>query len=203
MNTKVISGQILLALMLAALLATGCTLGEKKKEEKNEQKSVSQEKINEDNLGEENTEELEENKNENSKNKAKESENIAENNENEVVNETAWKLVSGDPSDTCSSPTYKGEAQIRGFYVYDYSYVEKEWLLQILPEDANKIPVNQVYSDKNYSEWIKKPQFALGGVTPELEKELKSASKDNPKTITVKGFKAYCEGVPQLSINGF
>lgn len=82
------------------------------------------------------------------------------------------------------------------------SYVEKEWLLQVAEEDAKKIPVEEVYGEKSYGEWIKKPQFLLGGVTPELENELKNASPENPIEVTVKGFKAYCEGAPQLSISG-
>ena len=36
MNKKINSGRIVLALMLIALLAAGCTIGEKKEEQKND-----------------------------------------------------------------------------------------------------------------------------------------------------------------------
>lgn len=113
-----------------------------------------------------------------------------------------WKLVSGDPSDTCSAPTYEGEVEVSGWYVYDYSYVEKTWLLQIVDEDVGKIPIKEVYGEESYNYWVEKPQF-LFDATAEQEAELKEASEESPMKVTVKAFRAYCEGAPQLSQTGF
>ena len=204
MNKKINSGRIVLALMLIVLLAAGCTIGEKKEEQKNENNTVQGENIENDNgkVGEiKDGEEAVENEAED--NNEEEENNMEANEVEETSKVSEWKLISGNPNDTCSSPTYSGEAEVRGFYVYDVSYVDKEWLLQILPEDATKVPVNKVYDDISYANWLVKPQFSLNGATPELVEELKSATKDNPKTITIKGFKAYCEGVPQVSLSEF
>lgn len=207
-------GQLLLALSLVFLLAAGCTLKKEIKTEENEDQEtiIDEEDIDENEIDEEMVEEMvEEMDSEDEEGIDFEEEAIddeEEENKEETKNNTdnieemEWKLVSGDPSDTCSSPTYSGEAKLNGWYVFDYSYVEKEWLLQVAEEDAKKIPVEEVYGEKSYGEWIKKPQFLLGGVTPELENELKNASPENPIEVTVKGFKAYCEGAPQLSISG-
>ncbi|MFH2104662.1 MAG: hypothetical protein ABII72_00290 [Parcubacteria group bacterium] len=113
-----------------------------------------------------------------------------------------WKLVSGDPSDTCSAPTYEGEVEVNGWYVYDYSYVEKTWLLQIIDEDVSKIPVKEVYGEESYNQWVEKPQFLFDATAEQVE-ELKQASKDKPMKVTIKAFRAYCEGAPQLSQSGF
>lgn len=200
MKKKFFQARYLLALMLVLLLAAGCTLGGEKKKEEDKEKDAVQEKNIEDKK-DNGTADINETKEEdvNENDEADETEDKT----TKADKTSDWKLISGDINDTCSSPTYSGEAQISGWYVYDYSYVEKEWLLQISAEDTDKIPVAEVYGEKSYSEWIKKPQFVLDGVTPELEKELKNASSEKPKTITVKGFKAYCEGAPQLSLNGF
>jgi len=113
-----------------------------------------------------------------------------------------WKLVSGDPSDTCSAPTYEGETTVRGWYVYDYSYVDKTWLLQVLEADVDKIPIKEVYGEESYAQWVEKPQFLFDATTEQVE-DLKKASQDNPIEVSVKAFRAYCEGAPQLSQSGF
>ena len=115
-----------------------------------------------------------------------------------------WKLVSGDPSDTCSSPTYEASeaVEISGWYVYDYSYVDKEWLLQIIAADVSKIPIEEVYGVEGAKQWAKKPQFLID-IAPTQAAEFKKASKDDPEKVKVKGFRAYCEGAPQLSVSGF
>ncbi|MBU1177999.1 hypothetical protein KJ903_02165 [Patescibacteria group bacterium] len=113
-----------------------------------------------------------------------------------------WKLVSGDPSDTCSAPTYEGEVEVSGWYVYDYSYVEKTWLLQIIDEDVSKIPIKEVYGEESYNQWVEKPQFLFDATAEQVE-ELKKASEDKPVKVTIKAFRAYCEGAPQLSQTGF
>jgi hypothetical protein len=115
----------------------------------------------------------------------------------EKVNSEGWKLISGNALDNCSKPTYSGESTIHGWYEWDYVYVEKDWVLKIAAVDQQKLPV--YYYDENG-----KAQYAEGArlvdVTPELIKKLKAASKNNPVELTVKGFSAYCEGAPSVSI---
>jgi hypothetical protein len=111
-----------------------------------------------------------------------------------------WKLISGVPEDTCMTPTYEGEAIIRGWYEWDYSYVEKEWVLKILPQDAPKLPAEDAYGAESYGHFSKDPVLRLIDADPQLARKLKAASKDNPVELTVKGFSAYCEGAPSVSL---
>ena len=120
-----------------------------------------------------------------------------------------WRLVSGDPADTCAMPTYQGEATLYGWYVYDYYYVEQDWLLEVAEEELNKVPLAEIVCGdgedcltfiKN-SEYFK-PQFLMIGLSEEEEMALKNASSEHPPPVTVRGFRFYCEGLPQLSVNG-
>ena len=108
-----------------------------------------------------------------------------------------WKLISGDPLDNCSSPTYEGKAVIHGWYEWDYIYVEKGWVLKISSDDQNKLPV--YYYDEN-----KQSHYSDGAILAdadsELLKQLKSASKAKPVELTVEGFSTYCEGLPSVSL---
>lgn len=113
-----------------------------------------------------------------------------------------WTLVSGDPNDACTRPTYNGETELQGWYVYDYNYVEKDWLFQVTPDDVDNIPIATILGD-TFDNWAEKPHYNLDNVTPELEAELKAATEKNPKTITVKGFSVYCEGAPVLNLNSY
>lgn len=114
-----------------------------------------------------------------------------------------WRLISGDPKDTCTTPTYNGEAKIHGWYVYETSYVEKEWLLRIADDDVDKTPVKSVYSEADYNSYKTNPVARISDVTPETVTKLKNASRSNPAEITIKGFRAYCEGSPYVSLNGY
>ncbi|HLN18729.1 MAG TPA: hypothetical protein VK255_01000, partial [Patescibacteria group bacterium] len=58
-----------------------------------------------------------------------------------------WELTSGNQIDTCSNPTFKGEATVHGWYSWDYVYVEKDWVLNISPDDAKKLPVKEILGD--------------------------------------------------------
>lgn len=118
---------------------------------------------------------------------------------------TGWQLVSGNAEDTCSTPIYKGEAKIKGWYVWDYNYVEKTWMLEIAEEDIDKLPIKEAYGEETFALWKKNANyiFRLTDAETQLERKLKSASKTKPIEITVRGFKAYCEGAPLVSINGF
>lgn len=108
-----------------------------------------------------------------------------------------WKLISGDPLDNCSSPTYEGKVVIHSWYEWDYIYVEKGWVLKISEDDQNKLPV--YYYDEN-----NQPHYSDGAILadadPKLLKQLKSASKTKPVELTVEGFSTYCEGLPSVSL---
>jgi hypothetical protein len=111
-----------------------------------------------------------------------------------------WKLISGSPEDSCSTPTYEGEATIHGWYEWDYSYVEKEWVLKILPADAEKIPAKDAYGEESYGHFSTDPVLRLVDADAQLTKKLKAASKTKPVALTVRGFSAYCEGAPNVSL---
>jgi hypothetical protein len=111
-----------------------------------------------------------------------------------------WKLISGSPGDSCSTPTYEGEATIHGWYEWDYSYVEKEWVLKIFPADAEKLPAKNAYGEESYSHFSKSPVLRLADADAQLVRKLKAASKTKPVPLTVKGFSAYCEGAPNVSV---
>jgi len=187
---KLYLGQFLLAGLLVFLLAAGCTMNKEKTAEEENQESTSQENTNENESENEATEEETE-------------DTTSDEAEEKTETKVEWKLVSGDPLDTCSSPTYTGEAEINGWYVYETNYVDKEWLFQISDEDVDKLPVEELYGDQGYTEWLKKPLLQLTGASEELENELKSASVENPVTITIKGYRVYCEGNPQIGLEEF
>jgi hypothetical protein len=102
---------------------------------------------------------------------------------------SGWKLVSGDPNQDCGSPTYSGSVQVRGRLVWDYFYVEREWMFEVVPEDQQKI-FKSGYRGK----------FQLLNSPTDLQKQLASATLDRPVKITVKGLAYYCEGAPGVSV---
>ncbi|MFZ2226073.1 MAG: hypothetical protein WA064_02695 [Candidatus Moraniibacteriota bacterium] len=111
--------------------------------------------------------------------------------------ETAdWKLVSGNPKQDCSQLQYSGNVKVHGWYVWDTGYVEKEWMLKIADSDTGKFPKVFLNADVHTIN----SKVRLRDASPELEKELKSATKDNPKEITLKGYYLYCEGSPSVSV---
>jgi len=112
-----------------------------------------------------------------------------------------WELVGGNPTDTCSSPTYNGKATVHGWYEWDYVYVEKSWVLRISPEDAKKLPIKEILGGTAfYEEIIKKPAFVLTDAPAKLQAELKQASPENPVELKLQGFRMYCEGAPMVSL---
>ncbi|MFA6048211.1 MAG: hypothetical protein WCV59_04725 [Parcubacteria group bacterium] len=113
-----------------------------------------------------------------------------------------WELVSGNPTDTCSGPTYQGEATVHGWYEWDYVYVEKNWTLVITKEDAKKLPIKEILGGTvYYDEIMKDPTFVLADAPVKLQEQLKQASPENPIELKLHGFKMYCEGAPTVSLN--
>ncbi len=106
-----------------------------------------------------------------------------------------WKLVSGNPLDNCSSPVYEGEVKLKGYYVFDYFYVEKEWLFRPIEEDLKKIWLNPA----EQRDFLK--NFKIIDISEEEEERLKKATKKNPAEITIRGLNLYCEGGGVVSIN--
>jgi hypothetical protein len=109
--------------------------------------------------------------------------------ENPEKEKEEWKLVSGDLKNTCTNPTYEGKTTIKGWYVYETGYIEKQWLLRIADEDMDKLP--SIFTSKTVS---------LMDATPEQEEALKKATEDNPVEITIRNISQYCEGGPTVSI---
>lgn len=110
--------------------------------------------------------------------------------------EVEWRLVSGDPKDTCSTPTFTGEKTIRGYYSFEENYVEKEWLFVLVEEDIKKLPLQDVSEE---FDWFNR-RVVLSGASSDLETQLRNASKDNPVEITIDEYSAYCEGQPSVSL---
>ncbi|MEK7523407.1 MAG: hypothetical protein AAB588_00060 [Patescibacteria group bacterium] len=111
-----------------------------------------------------------------------------------------WKLVSGDVEDTCSKPTFAGEATVRGWYVWEAAYVEgtETWMLKVIAEDVKELPLQNLVS--TYPEFNK--TLRVVDVPADLEAKLKKASEKNPVAVTLKGYSAYCEGAPIASLKG-
>lgn len=113
-----------------------------------------------------------------------------------------WELTVGNPEDSCSSPTYLGEAIVGGWLTWDYVYVEKDWVLNISQEDAKKLPIKELLGGtESYDQFMKKPVFILTDGSKTLIEQLKQASPENPVKLTIKGFKMYCEGAPMVSLS--
>lgn len=112
-----------------------------------------------------------------------------------VVN-PQWKLISGDPNDTCTRVISEGEAKIHGWYVWDNFYVEKEWMLYIADEDLERMPFYE--KGKDYSGYQHKVK--LLGADKKLEDKLKKADKDHPQELTIRGYFLYCEGTAIASV---
>ena len=107
---------------------------------------------------------------------------------NVISNEipSSWKLVAGNPDESCSGVKYSGNVKIRGWYEWRSQYVTKNWMFRVDNQDLSKlIP----HLGKTY---------ILENVTSELEEKLKNANSENPRTLTVKGIQYYCEGAPTL-----
>ena len=113
-----------------------------------------------------------------------------------------WELTAGNPADTCSGPTYAGEATVHGWFDWNYVYVEKSWVLNISKEDAEKLPIKEILGGTvYYDEFMKSPALVLSDAPQKLQEELKQASPENPIELKIRGFRMYCEGAPTVSLN--
>jgi hypothetical protein len=116
------------------------------------------------------------------------------------VGAPTWKLISGNPKQDCSRLLYNGSANVRGWYIWETSYTEKEWMLRILDEDLKNLPGGLELSKRADGTVEDNPRVKIIDAPAELVKGLKSASKDRPVSVTIKGVSIYCEGFPQVSI---
>ena len=109
-----------------------------------------------------------------------------------------WKLIVGDPTDSCTNPTFEGEVTVHGWYVWDTFYVEKEWMLYISDEDSDKLPF-----DKSFLGYGKDDQrkLRLDDASKERERNLIRASKEHPREVVIRQYSLYCEGSPTVRIN--
>ena len=114
-----------------------------------------------------------------------------------------WELTSGDPTDTCTMPTYYGEVEINGWYDWEMNYGNREWLLRIADEDVGKIPAGLLANEDFADLFLQSPYVALQDASTELEEELKLAWEMSPATLTIKGFRTYCEGYPWVNFDGY
>lgn len=121
-----------------------------------------------------------------------------ENNSLEMPSTTEWKLLSGEVNDTCSKPTFSGEATIHGWYASEVLFDEQEWVFKVAKEDIANLPLQNVITDHpNFNETLN-----IVDASDSLEDQLKNASEENPELITIKGYSAYCEGSPRVSLEG-
>ena len=98
-------------------------------------------------------------------------------------------LKGGDPEMDCGNPTYSNKIDVSGWYVWDYFYVGRQWVLQVDKKDMKKI------LSKGYEGTLR-----LTDASPELEKKLASANSKQPITLILRGLSYYCEGSPSVSI---
>jgi len=101
----------------------------------------------------------------------------------------SWTLVSGNPGELCTTPTWRGQAEIKGWYTYENTYVEgtEEWVFNVVPEDQNKFPLKTV----------KKIMIKYG--PHQTEDQLRQTTKDAPISIVIKEVSFYCEGLGALA----
>lgn len=109
--------------------------------------------------------------------------------------DNGWTLTSGDPNDTCSSPSFSGSVAVKGWYVQGdvpYQPDQKAWYLKIDGSDISKLPIQlqAVYKGDSSLEII------LNQPDNSLVAKLKQASESNPQAIMLTQFSQYCEGLP-------
>ncbi len=102
---------------------------------------------------------------------------------------SGWKLVSGDLSKDCSTNVYAGNVSVSGWYVWDYFYIDRQWMLVLRPQDRTKV-FSEGYTDPLY----------LKDAPLSLEKELVAALSEKPVKLTLKRLETYCEGAPMVSL---
>ncbi len=109
-----------------------------------------------------------------------------------------WKLIVGDPTNTCTRPTFEGEVTVHGWYVWDTFYVEKEWMLYISDEDSDKLPFDKSFLGYGKDDQLK---LRLDDASKERERNLIRASKEHPREVVIRQYSLYCEGSPTVRIN--
>lgn len=102
---------------------------------------------------------------------------------------SGWKLVAGNADQDCGQPVYAGSVGVKAWYVWDYSYVERKWMLVLSTEDAKKMFTSGYHGPYN-----------LVDAPAGLEKQLSLASEEKPISITIKKLSYYCEGAPNVSL---
>jgi len=108
-------------------------------------------------------------------------------------NKTSWNLVSGNPEDFCFTPTWNGQAEVKGWYTLEKIYGGgKDWRLNVIKEDYWKMPIS-----------MKDAVYKLLNAPPELEEKLKNATQSQPVTLIIRGYYMYCEGDPRVNLNEF
>jgi len=100
----------------------------------------------------------------------------------------------------CAGKAYDGKVTVKGWYVWDKGHAGNEWLLEIADDDINKLPLPEALSKDpgRYVNFNQKLRLVDAG--PELQKELKAATKDSPKEIALEGYYWNCKGPASVSI---
>lgn len=107
-----------------------------------------------------------------------------------------WRYISGDPQLSCSEIVFEGEIKLKGWYVWDYIYIEKGWVFYTADEDVKKIPVYDTHASYDEIGKERARKFVLSNVPKEVENSLRQASKERPYEIVVDKYSLYCEGLP-------
>ncbi len=113
---------------------------------------------------------------------------------------SGWTLVAGELSDTCTAPTFSGEARIRGWLVYTETLGSPEWLFQIADSDQAKLPLHTFTQSGLIRTDVNRLAF-LDRIPESLVTPIRSATPEKPVTITVRGYRLYCEEHPSLSFD--
>lgn len=109
-----------------------------------------------------------------------------------------WLLVSGDMKDTCTAPAFTGEEKIRGWLTYAETIGTKEWMFQIAKTDQRKLPMSELVSSGVTRSDVNRMAY-LENIPEDLVDDIRTATPDKPITVTIKGYRLYCEGSPILS----
>lgn len=104
-----------------------------------------------------------------------------------------WILLDGDPLESCTRPLFGGNATIRGWYVWDTFYVQKEWMFHIADKDISKLPFDMFRFDAPIN-------VRLTDISYSLEEKLKRSSKEKPVEVTIDQVLFYCEGAPVFHV---
>lgn len=116
----------------------------------------------------------------------------------------SWELVSGDPTNTCTTPTFVGRQQLKGWYVQEYreAYGTTATVFTVNANQLNRLPIDKLYNGTEPLEqyYYEYPKFNLVKVSNNLEKKLNNSSPNNPVIITATKFSQYCEGPANITV---